>query len=360
MNSTIIQPGRLAQLLLVESVAPAARIPDPLRSAPEFAPGQKYQATVETHLPNGNFKVLIAGRLLQMNLPESTQPGDRLELVLIAREPRLKFVLLGDARQKAGAEPSLSTTGRFLGALVHDAGRSPAAPALTSPAPLLFGPPADGRLLPELLRQALSRSGLFYESHQAQWVTGKNTLEQLRQEPQGRLAGMLTAPHLPQLKTGTEIKVALLQPGLDVDNTAVAARATQDSRAPAHAQSLALVQQQLAVLETGQLRWRGEVWPGQWMEWDIAERPPSEDKAENETDKPSRWQTRLRLTLPQLGEVAATLALDPRGVRIALDAMATGTAALLQSSRQPLKAAMAAAGLNVLAVEVEMEIQHDA
>ena len=368
MNSTIPRLDRLAQLLLVESVAPVASIPDPIRSTPEttqftqFRQGQKYQATVVAHLPNGNFKVLIGEQLLQINLSESNFAAndsvrltDKLELVLIAHEPRLKFVLLDEARQKTGTGSSLSPTGRFLGALLHDANKSSSSAAaipvstLTSPTPLLLAPPANGRLLPELLRQTLSQSGLFYESHQAQWIAGKNTLQQLQQEPQGRLPTVVTAAILP------DIQATLQRPDLGPENGIVSARAAQELVAPAHAQSLTLVLQQLAVLETGQLNWRGEIWPGLWVEWNIAERPPAEDKAGNETDQATRWQTRLHLTLPKLGEVAAMLALDSRGVHITLGAMATDTAALLQSNRQPLTAAMAAVGLSVLTVEVEAQ-----
>ena len=342
----MIRPNAPARLLLVEAVAPVIPVPDPVRSTPEFLPGQKYQAKVEAQLPNGNFKVRVAREALQMNLPESARPGDRMELVLIATAPRLKFVLLGDGQ--AGERASLSTTGRFLGTLIHDTARSPAAPPSIGAAPLLSGPPADSRQLPGLLQQALSQTGLFYESHQAQWIAGKSTLEQLQQEPQGRLTAAAPPP------LGPEPKTTLPQLSLDAEPAAAtaAAHATQNSEVPVHAQSLTLVQQQLAVLETGQLNWRGEIWPGQWMEWDIAEHPP----AENETAEPSPWQTRLRLTLPKLGEVTATLGLDSRGVHIALDAAAAETAKLLQGSQQPLAAAMAAAGLSVFA----MEAQHDA
>lgn len=321
LNPDTIRPGVPARLPPVESVAPVAPVPDPARKAPDFPQGQRFLAKVEAQLPNGSFKVLLNGQALQMNLPESARPGDKMELVLIASEPRLKFVLLGDARSSTGEGASLSATGRFLGALAQDAARLPAAAPTTSAAPVLSAPPAESRRLPALLREALSQSGLFYESHQAQWLAGKRTLEQLLQEPQGGLPA--------------------------------AAGAIRNSEAPVvHEQTLALVQQQLSVLETGQLSWRGEIWPGQWLEWDIGEHAP----AESETAEPGRWQTRLRLTLPKLGEVAATLGLDSRGVHVALGAAAAETAELLQGSRQLLAASMEAAGLSLLAVEV----RHDA
>ena len=50
------------------------------------------------------------------------------------------------------------------------------------------------------LAQTLAGSGLFYESHQAEWVAGRRELAQIRQEPQARLtlaaagASAATAP----------------------------------------------------------------------------------------------------------------------------------------------------------------------
>ncbi len=271
--------------------------------------------------------------MIRLGLPAGLPPVDAVAAVGpvldSARNPpdpaaRQRFLARVEAQLANETGASLSATGRFLGALAQDAARSPAAAPLTSAAPVLSGPPADSRQLPALLRQALSRSGLFYESHQAQWLAGERTLEQLRLEPQAALP--------------------------------VAAGAIGNPEAPVvHEQTLALVQRQLSALETGQLTWRGEIWPGQWLEWDIAEHAPAESET-SETAPPMRWRTRLRLTLPKLGEVAASLELDSRGVRLALGAAAAGTAELLRGGQPLLAAAMAAAGLSMLAVEV----RHDA
>src|SRR3972149_9103218 len=111
----MIQPDILTPVPLVESVAPVAPISDPAKILPNFSAGQKFRAKVEAQLANGNFKVLVNGQALQMPLPERTRPGDTIELMLITSDARLKFVLLGDGRERNGA--SLSATGRFLGAL---------------------------------------------------------------------------------------------------------------------------------------------------------------------------------------------------------------------------------------------------
>ena len=339
-----IRPATLARLLLVEAVPPIAPIVDPAREPLDFSAGQRFQARVDARLPNGNFKVHVYGQALQMNLPESARPGDRMELVLLAREPRLKFLLLGDGQSKTSADAALSVTGRFLGALALDLAKSLAAPAAANATPVLAGPPADGRQLPALLQEALSESGLFYESHQAQWVTGKRTLGQLLQEPQGRLSAAAS----PQLDSVS----AAPQPTINSEIETAVADAAHNTDAPVHAQTLTLVQQQLSALETGQVSWRGEIWPGQWLEWDIAEHPPRADAA----DEPARWLTRLRLTLPKLGEVTAAVGIDFRGVRFALNAAAAETAELLESNQRPLATALAVAGLSVVA----MEVRHDA
>lgn len=268
--------------------------------------------------------------MIRPGFPAGPPPVDAVALVApvrdSARSPpdfsaKQRFLARVEAQLGAGNSASLSATGRFLGALAQDAAKSPVAAPSASAAPVLSGPPADSRRLPALLRQALSQSGLFYESHQALWLAGKRTLEQLRLEPQAALPA--------------------------------AAGAAGNSEAPVvHEQTLALVQRQLSALETGQLTWRGEIWPGQWLEWDIAEHAP----ADGETAEPVGWQTRLRLDLPQLGEVAATLRLDSRGVHIALGAAAAGTAELLRGSQALLAASMAAAGLSMLAAQV----RHDA
>ncbi len=268
--------------------------------------------------------------MIRLGLPAGLPPVDAVAAVGpvldSARSPpdpaaRQRFLARVEARLANETGASLSATGRFLGALAQDAAKSPVAAPSASAAPVLSGPPADSRQLRALLRQALSQSGLFYESHQALWLAGKRTLEQLRLEPQAALpaaTGAAGNPEAPVL----------------------------------HEQTLALVQRQLSALETGQLTWRGEIWPGQWLEWDIAEHAP----AERETAQPMRWRTRLRLTLPKLGEVAASLELDSRGVRLALGAAAAGTAELLRGNQQLLAASMEAAGLSMLAVEV----RHDA
>ena len=121
----------------------------------------------------------------------------------------------------------------------------------------------------------------------------------------------------------------------------------QGSEPVIHPQSLSLVQQQLATLESGRILWHGEVWLNQQLDWEIGEEPPHEHEADSAPD----WQTQLRMKLPQLGDVIATATLGASGIRIALDAAPAG-AAVLTENLASLHAALAAAGVPAAAITI--------
>ena len=334
------RPARLtlpAQPLLVESVSPTSSIAA-VTELPDLAIAQRYQASVEDRLANGNFKVMVNGHELQMNLPGNSKTGDQLNLLLVSKEPRLKFALLSTTPStsnisnvtkvpldlsRTGAE--LSKTGLFIGALTQDTIKSLSTPLLNSSTPILTTPPITTQQLPSLLQQAMSISGLFYENHQAQWIMGKRTLEQLTQEPQGKIPTN----------------------NVPITNSPTPGSISSNNDTPIHPQSVSLVQQQLNLLETGHLSWRGEVWAGQTMEWDITKDPSSSGEEEETTS----WQTRLRLNLPKLGEVVVTIGLDKGGVKLALNAADSKTLSLMHDGQRPLTESMTAAGLNVIGMD---------
>ena len=327
-----------AQSLLVESISPSSSVND-VTKLPELSIAQRYQASIDSRLPNGSFKVTVNGHEMQMNLPESARTGDQLNLLLLSKEPRLKFALLSTVQNPAGrahdvtlpqsrsvVEAELSKAGQFLGNLIQDTNKAPPPPALTSTLPVLSSPPITSQQLPGLLQKVISNSGLFYENHQAQWIAGRMTPDQLSQEPQSKLTPLVSPSLTPQSA------VAILP----ISDTSV------------HPQSLTMVQQQINLLETGQLNWRGEIWPGQTMEWSITEQPHSG----NESPDPPRWQSRLRINLPRLGEVIANLDLDHSGVKLSIRAQDESTLSLMRKDRQPLSEAMTSAGIKVLGIDL--------
>ena len=365
---------------------------DALRLLPQLDPGAILSARVEAKLPDGSYKVLVAGQPLRMTLPSYVAPGDTLELAFVAREPRLTFVLknvqqaasapalvlsaagrpLAATLLQAGAPalpsntapadtlelalvvreprltiaprdmplaaqaqpppapaPVLSAAGRLVAATMLQAGELALPVAASATAPLLGTPPADGARLALALAQTLAASGLFYESHQAEWVAGKRDLAQIRQEPQARLT--LIAPR-------PEARAAAAEAAVELPAAAGAAREQQTI----HPRTVPLVQQQLAALDGARVLLQLEVWPKQWMQWEVEEHHSG---AGREADAPQSWNTQLRLQLPQLGELKAALSLGSDGVRIRLEAASAASAALLRDHSSSLQAALAAAGV---------------
>jgi flagellar hook-length control protein FliK len=178
--------------------------------------------------------------------------------------------------------------------------------------PVIPSPPRDTAALAEGLKLALTQSGVFYESHQAQWVAGQRPLEEVMREPQ-----------------------ACLKPAGE----------------PIHPQTIGLVRQQLEILDTRQLVWQGQVWPEQSMEWRVEEDRPGGNAAD---DLPV-WRTSLRLTLPRLGEVTATLAIQGDELRLAFTGLAQDARTAVIDGQTTLRDALAKAGLALLQMKVDRD-----
>jgi hypothetical protein len=289
--------------------------------------------------------VLIGERAYTLALPIDAQPGDELQLTVVEREPQRGPAPAAQAvpGPGTGAVTTLSETARFITALLNPQAQPPAptplAGALRPSAPLLPGPPADTVIVAARLGEALAASGMFYESHQAQWVAGERSLAQLLKEPQARI------PLPPPAAAGNAEDAAT-----GFTTVAGPARAVE---APVHPALLAIVKEQLQTLSTLQLAWQGPVWPGQDMQWEIAEEAPERGAAPGEG---STWQTRLRLRLPRLGDVRATLKVGGAGVAIALAADMTSTTEAMSEASASLRSALSAAGLRPAGLRIERHV----
>lgn len=299
-------------------VTPVDAVADPSNTQHEFILGQKYQALIEKRLPNGNFSVLISNRLVQMQLPEGFQPGDNLELLLLSNESRLKFALQNENQANSKSNASISPAGKFLNILIQDTGKLTANSSAPAP-PILTGPPINKQDFPFLLQKAIHQSGLFYESHLAKWVNGRNSLEKLQLEPQNKL------------KTP-------VNESSPVTNSATSVLSVST-------QNASLIQQQLMALETGHILWRGEIWNGQQMEWAIYE--DTGDNAPDTSTTTARWRTTLTLDFPALGKITAAITLNAQDIQIKLSADHPETQQLLINSQTSLKTNLQTAGLPV-------------
>ncbi len=163
---------------------------------PDLQPGQRFFATLQRAQPDGSYRALVDGKPLTLALNSPGNAGDTLELEVSQVTSRAVFarVLGSEPGPSASAQPSLSQTGRLISFLLTGQ-PAPAPASLAGRQPLLNAPPTQGgTALVPLLRQAIGQSGLFYESHLAQWVLGKLDSAALAREPQAQ-AGASTAPN---------------------------------------------------------------------------------------------------------------------------------------------------------------------
>ncbi|HTT37452.1 MAG TPA: flagellar hook-length control protein FliK [Burkholderiales bacterium] len=372
-----LQAQILSLRAAVESTITAER--DLVRQVPtpeaRWSPGDQMTARVEAALPGGRFHVRVDDLLLEMHLPAGFEPGDQLDLEFISSQPRPSF-LLRDAPDVAGRSVvDLSRSSRELGQLVKSV--LPERTTLPSPVkaaqPILPEPALDVPRLAQALATALSRSGLFYESHQAEWLMGQRPLEELLQEPQGRLAAVTTAPGdgVAGAPADSEAGVGArdLAPARDhsvtpgqlgdlstnagapakADPEPSGALAGSQVASTLHPQSLPQVRSQLETLETGQVTWQGQLWPGQELEWTL--RDPG-DGATSSLDDPQPWFTELRLRLPRLGALTAGLALVGPALRVRLTASDPAAESAMSDGRVALARALGEAGIDLVSFNV--------
>lgn len=341
---------RLLTESLVNPLAPVREIPADL---PELPVGQRFTARIESALPDGTFRALVAGRSLTLALPQQARAGDTLELVVADRTPQLIVARQAEESASRQSPPTLSRAGQLISTLLAGEEATPRPAMLSGSAPLLPAPPLQATRLAPALQQAVVESGLFYESHQAQWIAGRYPVEALLREPQARharppRAASETAPAGRPAAAFTAVTIPTAEPASLETATP---RGTPAATPGLPAELQPLVQQQLDAAATQHVVWRGDLWPGQHLHWEI-EREETPGRQDADTDE-AAWTTALRLELPQLGEIKAVLRLSGGKVSLAMTANPDHVGRLRQGLNA-LADAFAAAGLPHLAAQVEV------
>jgi hypothetical protein len=302
--------------------------------------GSHVPVSVLSRLGDGSFIVRVADTPVRMALPPGTQPGAQLAMTVLAASPQPTFGL-GDATLQGtllplsanatslaasvaaasgpllqyGGQPQeadLSPAARLLGQVLRSAAGAAPLATMNPSTPLVPQGAPDPAQLAQQLQQAVAKSGLFYESHLAQWAEGKRPLAELMTEPQARQA-----------------------PG----------------SAPTEPAAAQLINQQLATQESGQLAWQGQLGPNQGMHWTIGREDDSKASSERDPEA-AGWQSSLRLRFALLGEVEASVSL--RGARLHIELLAGPDAAgLLRRASPRLQEALEAAGSELAALRVQ-------
>ncbi|WP_244556254.1 flagellar hook-length control protein FliK [Janthinobacterium sp. TND4EL3] len=362
----------MTPLTPVKATRPADTVADPRQA--EFQRslqgliGKSMQGQVLARMGDGSYLVRVAGTPARMQLPAGAQLGTEIPLTLIGINPRPSFQI-GNNRDQAAAPlltyadaeaepdaaearspqagaaqagtrasstaatllsrapltpanllpdlagdspaPELSTTARAISSVLSQAESAPGTPlALVGKTPLMAAPGANPAQLAQKLHDAVGSSGLFYESHVAEWAEGKRPLASLLLEPQ-----MQKAPPGEAARTGTDLA------------------------------SAQLINLQLHAHEQARVQWQGEAWPGQKMQWDISRDAPEGGQQDGaEADEATAWRSSVRFQFPLLGDLAAHVVLQGGRVSIQMQAGSEGSAATLRQHAARLEAALDAAG----------------
>ena len=245
------------------------------------------------------------------------------------------------AATPGSAPTSLSTAGRLINSIIQSAQQNEAPAVLAGKTPLVASPAAGAPQLASALKDTLAFSGLFYESHVAQWASGERAMTDLLREPQ---AGTV----LP-----AQADEAAAPPNAAKNLPLQAGNATQ-----AHADTLPagistetaqLINLQLGTLENRRVQWQGELWPGQELEWEVSEDAPDGEAA----DRTPTWNSAVKFELPNLGVVSAAIRLVGQHVQVQIRTETEDSASALRAHGAELAKALDAAGspLDLLTVK---------
>ncbi|UVW27879.1 flagellar hook-length control protein FliK [Massilia sp. H6] len=332
--------------------------------------GKALHGEVLARMSDGSFVVKVANVAARMQLPAGTQVGADVPLTLVSVHPRPTFqvgagsgatalfseaglplpegadpskaplamreggaaagvgrtsALLQAAAAGAGAgalpgemqanDTTLSQAGKTIGGVLGAALKAETPmTSVVGRVPLVATQGADAISIARGLEQAVGKSGLFYESHVAEWAQGARAIAELQSEPQQQLA-----------------RDGVRQLPLD----------------PSTAQFINL---QLSTQEQAQLTWQGNLWPGQPMQLEVARDTREGHQGADEADTP--WHGRLRLRFPQLGELDARLTLTGGRLQVQFAAGSEASAEVLRRHMGSLAGALDAAGTELAGFEV--------
>lgn len=371
-------------LILIEALLPTTASGDARQEAfdrlNQLALGKEFQAQVLSRLANGSYLIKVDDALANVKLPPGTKSGDVIDLTLLATQPRPTF-LLGKPDGGSGASTSLSNAGRLIGNLLQLAQKDGLPPtALTGKTPLVTGPDVPATQIARALQNAMTFSGLFYESHVAQWANGTRPFTDLQNEPAAKrtetlLTGTTSMPDGSDPKNEAQAglrmndlsrlvanvrewvsgnttgeRTALPTETLNALKLAASAadQGVRDSSGKMQEvignDGVRLISLQLDTLEQKRILWQGELFPGQPLEWEISDDTPKQNNGDDASPPEPSWQSTVRFSLPTLGAVSATVRLTGEHVQVNVRTVDEGSATALRTYGSLLADALDAAG----------------
>lgn len=361
--------------------------------------GKQIQGEILSRRNDGTFFVKIAGATARMALPQESKVGDAIPLTLLTITPRPTFLLGGhgdqtsvatfsrqdliknflpdnkfdpatanivkdnvetssayildldagsattianskalnpedthlqiprDEKPNSSTATTLSNAGKLINSILKDAELQGYKTSLVSKSVLLQNTEELGQAskLASHLQQIVSNSGLFYESHVANWADGRLAKSELMREPQA------------QMRNEASIDFAST---INIDDS-----------------QIQLIRQQLDSLEQQRISIQAKLLPNLPFEWEIARDQNHKNTSQDEKDATPHWQSTVRLELPLLGVVAATINLRYGQLQLSLHSDSAATAHSLQAHAPELVEALNYAGSPLQSIRVKHDDQ---
>ncbi len=323
---------------------------------PHWQPGARVSAQVRAIVDPTRVVLQIGEHVVDAKIPIPVTVGQRLALRVVEPFPKLVFTL-DNPEQPAQTQVSLSQAGRVIGEVIRTMPAAQAGnPLRLTNVPALPKPNLPKAFTDEIarsLKQAVDKSGLFYEKHQARWIAGDYPLTDLKQEPQttfSRPAGP-AAPNPPAAQLAVagdegETEAPVANRALPEDKLGTLRGSVESRGAPEPP-----LRAQLELVDGRPVTIALPGWEQREVYWDLPQREADAQAAPDE----EVWSTQLRLSFPHLGSITANLRLSGNSVALSVAAGSSSTHARLVTQQEVLIAAFRSAGLTLSQLGVTEE-----
>ncbi|MDI1361358.1 flagellar hook-length control protein FliK [Methylotenera sp.] len=304
--------ARILPILAVESIGSIRQ--ELADRATQFVKGQEYFAHVISKVGDTAYNVKVEsgslkGTILKMDLGTAAKAGQLLTLRYMHDNPVPTFLLASTPTNAAGSTTEISSAANLIRHYLKQA-ESDGVTSRFQATAVVTNSPSNPQVMAHDLKNAVSNSGLFYESHLSDLVQSNQSLAAIKQEPQNQV------------------------------NSPIAN----------------LMSQQLAILENQRMSWHGEVWPGQKMDWDVYQQPQNADgkqpSNQSQADQDRPITSEMILHLPHLGKVSARISLIDGRMRVNILAEHAQTLEVLTAKRLGLAEAIGKNGQQLDALTV--------
>lgn len=335
------------------------------RVAPVQALAGNMATTIGSSAPAALATLINTGQAAAIDgrLTDSTfAKGSAGVLTAAVAAAALPATMAGDA--SPGNLVRIGMLGRALAAVL------PATSQARLEAPLLLSemdvPALETARFALMLARAVTQSGISYEAHLLDWVEGRRSVDQVRAEPRAQI----TAPVVPHLSTvptaaATFTPILTMAPNAAQAAAQAAAPAQATTGLPASADTGGAVESlplawtaaqqitaaQLRCIDSGDLRFALQAWPGQVCELHLRLDEYSTAPQYREAGTPQSDGT-LVLTLPHLGKVEARLRTSGDNVQITLSTDSLAAADQFKHATAALSHGLGLAGLKLVSVGI--------